>query len=235
MEKKSFWNTFSSVSVWAIVIMLFIVYLWNSMRPHYYTVSMVGDALAKEITEHKGMVDWSQLQVDSTGVVRLSTGIDSASFFTLRENILREEIKAGRIMTADEMTERITGYYDKLIDVLIALFVIFTIVSYLAIRNISKKEVRDEAREILQDSNRFKTDVLDVLRGEFDGAYLSHEDYDEQLKNMQEDIASLKNSKENKTDSRIEDRRETVARKTTVSRVVKKSKMQNTEGQKAEY
>lgn len=235
MEKKSFWNTFSSVSVWAIVIMLFIVYLWNSMRPHYYTVSMVGDTLAKEITEHKGMVDWSQLQVDSTGVVRLSTGIDSASFFTLRENILREEIKAGRIMTADEMTERITGYYDKLIDVLIALFVIFTIVSYLAIRNISKKEVRDEAREILQDSNRFKTDVLDVLRGEFDGAYLSHEDYDEQLKNMQEDIASLKNSKENKTDSRIEDRRETVARKTTVSRVVKKSKMQNTEGQKAEY
>ena len=235
MEKKSFWNTFSSVSVWAIVIMLFIVYLWNSMRPHYYTVSMVGDTLAKEITEHKGMVDWSQLQVDSTGVVRLSTGIDSASFFTLRENILREEIKAGRIMTADEMTERITGYYDKLIDVLIALFVIFTIVSYLAIRNISKKEVRDEAREILQDSNRFKTDVLDVLRGEFDGAYLSHEDYDEQLKNMQEDIASLKNSKENKTDSRIEDRRETVARKTTVSRVVKKSKMHNTEGQKAEY
>ena len=90
---KNFWNTFISVSVWAIVIMLFIVFLWNTKRPHYFTVSMVDDTLVKEITERKGLVDWSQLQVDSTGVVKLSVGIDSASFIALRENILREEIK----------------------------------------------------------------------------------------------------------------------------------------------
>lgn len=222
MEMKNFWNTFISVSVWAIVIMLCSVCLWNSKRPHYFTVSMVDDTLAKEIIERKGMVDWSQLQVDSTGVVRLSTGIDSASYIALRENILREEIKAGRMMTADEMSERITGYYDKLIDVLIALFVIFTVVSYIAIRNLSKKEVRDEAREILQDSSRFKADVLDVLRGEFDGAYLSHEDYDEQLKTMKEDIASLKNSKE-KIENGAEGKRETVVRKATDKRVVNKA------------
>lgn len=222
MEMKNFWNTFISVSVWAIVIMLFSVCLWNSKRPYYFTVSMVDDTLAREIIERKGMVDWSQLQVDSTGVVRLSTGIDSASYVALRENILREEIKAGRMMTADEMSERITGYYDKLIDVLIALFVIFTVISYIAIRNLSKKEVRDEAREILQDSSRFKTDVLDVLRGEFDGAYLSHEDYDEQLKTMKEDIASLKNSKE-KIENWAEGKRETVVRKATDKRVVNKA------------
>ena len=217
METKNFWNTFISVSVWAIVIMLFSVCLWNSKRPHYFAVSMVDDTLAKEIIERKGMVDWSQLQVDSTGVVRLSTGIDSASYVALRENILREEIKAGRMMTADEMSERITGYYDKLIDVLIALFVFFTVVSYIAIRISSKKEVRDEAREILQDSSSFKTDVLDVLRGEFDGAYLSHEDYDEQLKTMKEDIALLKNSKE-KIENGAEGKRETVVRKATDKR-----------------
>lgn len=222
MEMKNFWNIFISVSVWAIVIMLFSVCLWNSKRPYYFTVSMVDDTLAKEIIERKGMVDWSQLQVDSTGVVRLSTGIDSASYVALRENILREEIKAGRMMTADEMSERITGYYDKLIDVLIALFVIFTVISYIAIRNLSKKEVRDEAREILQDSSRFKTDVLDVLRGEFDGAYLSHEDYDEQLKTMKEDIASLKNSKE-KIENWAKGKRETVVRKATDKRVVNKA------------
>lgn len=222
MEMKNFWDTFISVSVWAIVIMLFSVCLWNSKRPYYFTVSMVDDTLAKEIIERKGVVDWSQLQVDSTGVVRLSTGIDSASYVALRENILREEIKAGRMMTADEMSERITGYYDKLIDVLIALFVIFTVISYIAIRNLSKKEVRDEAREILQDSSRFKTDVLDVLRGEFDGAYLSHEDYDEQLKTMKEDIASLKNSKE-KRENWAEGKRETVVRKATDKRVVNKA------------
>lgn len=222
MEMKNFWNTFISVSVWAIVIMLFSVCLWNSKRPYYFAVSMVDDTLAREIRERKGMVDWSQLQVDSTGVVRLSTGIDSASYVALRDNILHEEIKAGRMVTADEMSERITGYYDKLIDVLIALFVIFTVVSYIAIRNMSKKEVRDEAREILQDSSRFKTDVLDVLRGEFDGAYLSHEDYDEQLKTMKEDIASLKNCKE-KIENGAEGKMETVVRKATDKRVVNKA------------
>lgn len=218
MRMKSFWDTFISVSVWAVVVMLFIVFLWNRNRPHYSTVSMADDTLVKEITERKGLVNWSQLQVDSTGVVRLSAGMDSVSFVALREIILREEIKAGRLMTAGEMSERITGYYDKLIDVLIALFVIFTVVSYFAIRNISKKEVRDEAREILQDSIKFQTDVLDVLRGEFDGSYLSHEDYDGQLKTMQEDIASLKNIKENNTGTRPAEKKETVERKATAVR-----------------
>lgn len=233
MEMKNFWITFVSVSVWAVVIMLFIVFLLNSIRPHYSKVSMIDDTLAKEMTERKGVVDWSQLQVDCTGVVRLSADIDSASFVALRENILREEIKAGRLMTADEMSERITGYYDKLIDVLIALFVIFTVVSYFAIRNMSKKEVRDEAREILQDSSKFQTDVLDVLRGEFDGAYLSHEDYDEQLKTMQEEIASLKNNRDKKTENRSAKKRETVERKATIKRNERKVEMPDAEEQKA--
>ena len=108
-------------------------------------------------------------------------------------------------MTANEMSEKITGYYDKLIDVLIALFVFFTVVSYFAIRNLSKKEVREEAREILKDSSKFKGDVMESLRGEFDGAYLSHEEYDEQLKTMLEDIASIK--------ADIESKRQTVKMK----------------------
>lgn len=131
-------------------------------------------------------------------------------------------MKAGRLMTADQMSDKITGYYDKLIDVLIALFVLFTVISYFAIRNLSKKEVRDEAREILQDSSKFKGDVLEVLRGEFDGAYLSHEDYDEQLKTMQEDIASLKNNREKKKDNGTAAKKEIVAVKTVVKKPAKR-------------
>ena len=125
-------------------------------------------------------------------------------------------------MTADQMSDKITGYYDKLIDVLIALFVLLTVISYFAIRNLSKKEVRDEAREILQDSSKFKGDVLEVLRGEFDGAYLSHEDYDEQLKTMQEDIASLKNNREKKKDNGTAAKKEIVAVKTVVKKPAKR-------------
>ena len=155
---------------------------------------MAEDSLAKEIAERKGVVDWSQLQVDSNGVVSLAANIDSASLLALKNKILREEVQAGRLLTANQMSEKITGYYDKLIDVLIALFVVFTVVSYFAIRNLSKKEVREEARDILEDSSKFKGDVLENLRGEFDGAYLSHDEYDEILRTVQEDIVSIKES-----------------------------------------
>lgn len=219
MEMKNFWSIFISISIWAVVVMFCLVFLRNCNRPQFFTVSMAEDSLAKEITERKGIVDWSQLKVDSTGVISLANEIDSAAFATLRERILREEMDAGRLLTADQMSEKITGYYDKLIDVLIALFVLFTVVSYFAIRNMSKKEVRDEAREILQDSSKFKSDVLETLRGEFDGAYLSHDDYDEQLKTMLEDIALLKEKKE---DVKQTAKRETVTRKEPSKRVARK-------------
>ena len=189
---KNFWSVFISVSIWAVILALCFVFLRNCNRPQFFTVSMAEDSLMKEIAERRGVVDWSQLQVDSTGVVSLAANIDSASFMALKDRIFREEIQAGRLLTANQMSEKITGYYDKLIDVLIALFVVFTVVSYFAIRNLSKKEVREEARDILEDSSKFKGDVLENLRGEFDGAYLSHDEYDEILRTVQEDIVSIK-------------------------------------------
>ena len=189
---KNFWSVFISVSIWAVILALCFVFLRNCNRPQFFTVSMAENSLMKEIAERKGVVDWSQLQVDSTGVVSLAANIDSASIMALKDRIFREEIQAGRLLTANQMSEKITGYYDKLIDVLIALFVVFTVVSYFAIRNLSKKEVREEARDILEDSSKFKGDVLENLRGEFDGAYLSHDEYDEILRTVQEDIVSIK-------------------------------------------
>lgn len=191
---KNFWSVFISVSIWAVIFALCFVFLRNCNRPQFFTVSMAEDSLMKEIAERKGVVDWSQLQVDSTGVVSLAANIDSAYFMAFKNRIFREEVQSGRLLTANQMSEKITGYYDKLIDVLIALFVVFTVVSYFAIRNLSKKEVRDEARDILEDSSKFKGDVLENLRGEFDGAYLSHDEYDEILRTVQEDIVSIKES-----------------------------------------
>lgn len=207
---KNFWSVFISVSVWAVIICLCLVFLRNCNRPQFYTVSMAEESLVKEVSTHRGVVDWSQLQVDSMNVIHLAANIDSAAFLALRDSIFREEMKAGHLLTADQMSEKITGYYDKLIDVLIALFVLFTVISYFAIRNLSKKEVRDEAREIIKDSSKFKDDVLEALRGEFDGAYLSHDDYDELLKTMHEDIASLKNNNEGQDDEIVELKKETV-------------------------
>lgn len=146
---KNFWNVFISVSIWAVIFLLCLVFLRNCNRPQFYTVSMVNEDLVKEIAEHKGIVDWSQLQVDSAGALSIASAIDSASFVALKSNILREEMKAGRLMTADQMSEKITGYYDKLIDVLIALFVLFTVVSYIAINSKFREKYEEDKAKII--------------------------------------------------------------------------------------
>lgn len=146
---KNFWSTFISISIWAVVFALCLVFLRNCNRPQFAVISMADDSLVKEIEERKGLVDWSQLQVDSTGTLSLASSIDSASFDALKNKILREEIKAGRLLTADQMSEKITGYYDKLIDVLIALFVLFTVVSYIAINSKFREKYEEDKAKII--------------------------------------------------------------------------------------
>lgn len=142
--KSNFGSIFASISIWAVAIALCIVFLRNCNRPQFFTVSLADECLTKEIVERKGVVDWSQLTIDSLNVVHLAENIDSASYIALRNNILREEMKTGRLMTAEQMSEKITGYYDKLIDVLIALFILFTFVSYFVIGNRFRKQYEDD-------------------------------------------------------------------------------------------
>lgn len=167
---KNFWNIFVSVSIWAVIILLTLVFLRNCNRPQFQTVSMVDKALVNEIMERKGVVDWAQLQVDSLGVVHLAANIDSASFIALRDSVFKEEIKTGRLMTADQMSEKITGYYDKLIDVLIALFVLFTVVSYMAINSKFKEKyeedktaIMEEIKKSIMDSNNLHKDLENTI------------------------------------------------------------------------
>ncbi len=143
-DKRLFINVFVSVSIWMLAFLLCTVFLRNCSRPQFFSVSMADESLTTEIIERKGVVDWSQLQVDSLNVIHLATKIDSASYMALRGIIMREEMKAGRLMTAEQMSEKITGYYDKLIDVLIALFVIFSIASYFVINNRFKKKYEED-------------------------------------------------------------------------------------------
>lgn len=53
---KNFWSTFISVSIWAVIIMLCLVFLRNCNRPQFFTVSMADDGLVKEIAERRGVV-----------------------------------------------------------------------------------------------------------------------------------------------------------------------------------
>ena len=159
-----------SVSIWFVIIILALVFIRSCNRPQFYTVSMADKSLFEELSERRGVVDWNQLQVDSLGVVYLAADIDSLSFLALRDSIFREEIKTGRLMTADQMSEKITGYYDKLIDVLIALFVLFTVVSYVAINSKFKEKyeedktsIMEEIKKAILDSNTLHKDLENTI------------------------------------------------------------------------
>lgn len=131
--KSNFWSIFASISVWAVAILFCLIFLQNCYRPQFFTISLADEGLSKEVEEQRGVVEWNQLTVDSLNVVHLSKNIDSVSYISLKNKILREEVNAGRLMTAEQMSERITGYYDKLIDVLIFLFILFSFAGYFVI------------------------------------------------------------------------------------------------------
>jgi hypothetical protein len=144
---------------------------------------MVDESLTKEIIERKGVVDWSQLTVDSLNLLHLASDIDSASYLALKNNILREEMKAGRLMTAEQMSEKITGYYDKLIDVLIALFVVFSIASYFVINNRFRKKYEEdkavfveEIKRSLLDSQSLYDDLVNGISTKIESTLVTEDD-----------------------------------------------------------
>lgn len=182
-DKKIFLQVFLSVAIWIIVIWFCLVFLGNCTRPQFFSVSMIDEKLTTEVMEHKGLVDWSQIQVDSLNIVHLSEKIDSAAYMALRGKIFREEIKMGRLMTTEQMSEKITGYYDKLIDVLIALFVLFSIVSYFVINNKFKKKYEEdkavfieEIKHSLLDSQSFHNDLVNGISTKIESHLVTEDD-----------------------------------------------------------
>ena len=181
--KSNFWSIFASISIWAVAIVLCLVFLRNCNRPQFFTISMVDESLTKEIIERKGVVDWSQLTVDSLNLLHLASDIDSASYLALKNKILREEMKAGRLMTAEQMSEKITGYYDKLIDVLIALFVVFSIASYFVINNRFRKKYEEdkavfveEIKRSLLDSQSLYDDLVNGISTKIESTLVTEDD-----------------------------------------------------------
>ena len=131
------------------------------------------------------------------------------------KDLLNSMRNKGVLLTPAEYTNNMISYYNTLIAFLAIFFVVFTVFGYIVIRSQSKKEIKEEARDILLDSATFRKDVIETIRGDFDQAYLSHEEYDEMLNTMQEAIASLKNSQEAKDEENTTSKKQTVKPKAT--------------------
>ena len=79
--------------------------------------------------------------------------INAAFLQKMREN--------GELLSSDEFASRITEYYNTLVAVLTALFVLFTIVTYITIRSKFEGKFEDKAREL--ESNQ-RQRIIEELR-----------------------------------------------------------------------
>lgn len=113
----------------------------------------------------------------------------------------------GYLVTPAEYTNNMIGYYNTLIAFLAVFFVVFTVAGYFAIRGLSKKEVREEARELLKDSESFRSDVMGTLMGNFDANYVQTEVFEQRMKDIEDNVASLLAEKNKPVEEKVKNNR----------------------------
>ncbi|MBQ7742026.1 MAG: hypothetical protein IJT90_03755 [Bacteroidaceae bacterium] len=102
---------------------------------------------------------------DANKVLAESNLVDTLAINTAFLQKMREK---GELLSSDEFASRITDYYNTLVAVLTALFVLFTIVTYLTIKSQFESKFENKAKELedkqrqLEDKQRQK--IIDELR-----------------------------------------------------------------------
>lgn len=133
--------------------------------------------------------DYRAISIVNQQAVKDSTAVS----ITVQESELMDSLHGkGVLLTPAEYTNNLVGYYNTLIAFLGLFFLVFTFGTYFYVKGMSKKEVREEAREILLDSASFKQEVIETLRGEFDDDFVSTENFDKYAHSTDEKIGLLK-------------------------------------------
>lgn len=109
----------------------------------------------------KSIVDTTKILVitdNAKDVFAESQQVDTLAINTVFLQKMREN---GELLSSDEFASRITDYYNTLVAVLTALFVLFTVVTYMTIKTKFEGKFEDKARD-LEDKQRQK--IVDELR-----------------------------------------------------------------------
>lgn len=184
---KEFSGGLKGGAVGALLVLFVVVAVLIWVRPFNYKAVLI--------------IEQTQLTNDNRPVLSMPEAELMAS--------LRDK---GYLLTPAEYTNNMVGYYNTLIAFLSVFFVVFTVAGYFAIRGLSKKEVRDEARELLKDSESFRSEVLSTIKGQFDADYVPMDTYEDKVKDIEERVATLEtNQKEPEAPAKV--KRPKVAKK----------------------
>ena len=74
--------------------------------------------------------------------------------------------------------------------------VIFSIASYIIIRDNNAKETRKVVKEFINDSKIFRQEIVSSLSGEFDSHYVSKDEHSNDLEALSARINDLENARE---------------------------------------
>lgn len=176
---KEFSGGLKGGAVGALLVLFVVVAVLIWVRPFNYKAVLI--------------IEQTQLTNDNRPVLSMPEAELMAS--------LRDK---GYLLTPAEYTNNMVGYYNTLIAFLSVFFVVFTVAGYFAIRGLSKKEVRDEARELLKDSESFRSEVLSTIKGQFDADYVPMDTYEDKVKDIEERVATLEtNQKEPEAPAKV--------------------------------
>ncbi len=112
--------------------------------------------------------------------------VDTLEHFSEKSEILKELTNEGIIVTPQVYTNNIVNYYNTALTIVIATLIIFSIMSYIQLRFISRRQIGEVFKESLKDSKEFEQFVSDAIFGKAEERFASTEDMDKVLKKLEQ-------------------------------------------------
>ena len=141
---------------------------------------------------------------------KVETALDDSKLIdTLAINVafLNKMREKGELLSSDEFASRITDYYNTLVAVLTALFVLFTLVTYITFRskfegkfedkareldNKQREKIVDELRSMLSDSKKIDEVIQTAIGGRVDDNIAKKEEVDDLSTNVENNLRNIK-------------------------------------------
>lgn len=107
-------------------------------------------------------------------------------------DVIHELEAKGIILTPQEYTNNISNYYNTIITILVALFILFSFVTYTHLKYIAEEQIQERLKKLLTTSSEVKDIIKGTISGFADEQYVKREDLesyvDEQIQNISKRI-----------------------------------------------
>lgn len=128
---------------------------------------------------------------------------DSLENYTDKVKLIKELQGNGIIVTPQEYTNNIVNYYNTALTIVLAILILFSIMSYIQLRFISRRQIEEVFKDSLKDSKEFDQFVSEAIFGKAEERFVKIgdigdklaeiEDLRDRLEQMESDLESFKN------------------------------------------